>query len=216
MTDLFQELSEAIQSYDPEIASKVAKKAVESEVDPTDAIDKGLAKGLRAVGDKFEKGEVFMTHLAMAAEAMKAAMQVLEPELRKRKAKMKSLATMVIGTVEGDIHDIGKNLVATMMSASGFNVIDLGTDVPAQRFVDEVKKHGAKIVGASALLTTTRLKQKETVEMLKATGLRENTKLIVGGAAVNEEWAKEVGADAYGPNAVEAVRLVKSLLNIKE
>lgn len=210
--NIIAELSEAVQAYDPELAVRVAKKAVEAGVDPIEAIEHGLARGIRIVGEKFERGEVFMPHLVIAAESMKAALQVLRPELEKRKISAKNLGTIILGTVEGDIHDIGKNLVGTMLTVSGFEVIDLGADVPAQRFIDAVRKHGAQVVAASALLTTTRFKQKEIIDALRASGLREKVKVVVGGSAIDERWVEEIGADGYAENAVRAVEVIKGLL----
>lgn len=214
--DISRELSEAVQACDPDLASSVAKKALAAGVSPNEAIEQGLAKGVRIVGDKFEKGEAFITDLAMAAEAMKSALKILQPELERQKSKSKTLGTIVLGTVEGDIHDIGKNLVGTMLTASGFDVMDLGSDIAANKFVDAARKEGAQVIGASALLTTTRSKQKEIIDALQQLGLRGKFRVIVGGAPVSQQWAGTIGADGYGASAVEAVRVVKAMLKVKE
>jgi methylmalonyl-CoA mutase cobalamin-binding domain/chain len=150
----------------------------------------------------------------MAAEAMKAAMEVFEPELMARKEKRQVLGTVVIGTVEGDIHEIGKSLVATMLAAAGFQVHDLGVDVPASEFVEQVREKGANVVGLSALLTTTMRNQEAVVEALQKAGLRESVKVVIGGAPASSEWAETIGADAYAENANEAVVVVKELLGV--
>ena len=214
--DIFRQLIEAVQAGDPDLASSAAKKTLAAGVSPDEAIEQGLAKGVRIVGDKFEKGEAFITDLAMAAEAMKSALKILQPELERQKSKSKTLGTIVLGTVEGDIHDIGKNLVGTMLTASGFDVIDLGSDIAANKFVDAARKEGAQVIGASALLTTTRSKQKEIIDALQRLGLRGEFRVIVGGAPVSQHWAGTIGADGYGASAVEAVRVVKAMLKVNE
>jgi len=178
---------------------------------------KGIAKGLRIVGDKYERGELFLMHLVAAAEpAQKAVKELLEPEIKKKAGERKSLGKVVIGTVQGDIHDIGKNIVASMLFAAGFDVIDLGKDVPAEEFAKKAKELNANIVGASALLSTTLPVQKEIVEALKAMGIRDKVKVIFGGAPCTPEWVEEIGGDGYAENAIEAIKVAKRLIGVKD
>ncbi len=209
---ILSDLREAVLYYDPEEAKKLAQKALDMGVDPVVALEEGLARPLREIGDRFGTGEAFITELIAAAQAMEAGAEVLNQEIARRGATRKKLGTFLIGTVEGDIHSIGKNIVATMLSTAGFEVIDLGTDVPTQTFIDNVKKHHPDILGLSALMTTTMTKQKEVIEALKAAGLREGLKIIVGGAPVTEDWVKEIGADACGLDALNAVEASLRLL----
>jgi len=191
--------------FDPEEARTLTQKALDMGVDPVVALEEGLAKPLREVGDRFGTGEAFITELIAAAQAMEAGAEVLNREIVRRGATRKKVGRFLIGTVEGDIHSIGKNIVATMLNTAGFEVIDLGADVPTQTFVDNVKKHRPDILGLSALMTTTMTNQKKVIEALKEAGLREGLKIIVGGAPVTEDWVKEIGADACGLDALNAV-----------
>jgi corrinoid protein of di/trimethylamine methyltransferase len=170
---------------------------------------------MQVVGDRFESGDYFIPDLMMAAEAMKAAMELFEPALVERHEQRHVLGTVVIGTVEGDIHEIGKSLVATMLGAAGFQVHDLGVDVPASRFINQVQQTDANVVGLSALLTTTMRNQEAVIEALKEAGLRDKVKVIIGGAPASTEWAETIGADAYAENANEAVEVVKQLLGVQ-
>jgi len=210
-TDLLKRLKEAIINYDTEEAAKVAKEIVEKGFDPLEAIEKGVSEGLKIVGEKFGAGEIFLPMLMMAAQAAKEALAILEPML-KEGASRKTIGKVVIGTVEGDIHDIGKNIVATMLTANGFEVYDIGVDAPASKFVEKAKEVNPQIIGISALMTTTMQKVPEVIEALKKAGLREKVKVMVGGAAVTEEWAKQIGADGYGEDAKAAVEVAKKLV----
>ena len=181
---------------------------------PLTVIDDALNPAMQIVGDKYESGEYFIPDLVMAAEAMKGAMAVLEPVLIERQEQREVLGDVVIGTVEGDIHEIGKSLVGTMLTASGFQVHDMGVNVSASEFVERVKETGANVVGLSALLTTTMRNQEAVIEALKEAGLRERVKVIIGGAPTSPDWAQTIGADAYAENANEAVDVVKGLLEV--
>jgi len=174
-------------------------------------IDRGLVPGMDIVGEKFRTGEYFLPHLIIAASGMKQSMELLEPELNRRGEKAQTLGTAVIGTVKGDIHEIGKSLVATMIAANGFEVHDLGVDVPTEAFVAKVKETGANLLGLSALLTTTMTAQREIIEALEEAGIRDQVKVMVGGAPVSQEWARSIGADGYAEDAVGAVELCKEL-----
>lgn len=206
----------SVLSFDSRKVVQTSKKALEARLDPTDVIENGLARGLGIIGKKFEDGELFLMDLVAAAEAVKKAMtEVLEPELVNLKAERRTRGRVVIGTVAGDIHDIGKNIVATMLFAAGFEVRDLGTDVPAQDFVNKSKEVNPIIVGLSALLSTTLPIQREAVQGFCTEGMRDRVKIMVGGAPVTEEWAREIGADGYGENAAAAVRLANNLVGVQ-
>jgi corrinoid protein of di/trimethylamine methyltransferase len=209
---LLGEMTQAVIDGLPEKARELAEEALRAGIDPLEAIENGFKPGMEVVGEGFDKGELFIPDLMMAGEAMKTAIATLEPELMQRKQARKVLGRVVMGTVEGDIHEIGKTLVATMLAAAGFEVHDLGVDVPAQHFVDAVRDTNANVVGLSALLTTTILNQEVVIQALTEAGLREQVKVIIGGVPANPEWAEEIGADAYAENATEAVDVVKGLV----
>jgi corrinoid protein of di/trimethylamine methyltransferase len=214
MSQILTQLQQVVIAGLPDQAKALAAQALESGVAPLTAIEEALNPAMQIVGDKYESGEYFIPDLVMAAEAMKAAMAVFEPVLAERQEKRQVLGTVVIGTVEGDIHEIGKSLVATMLAAAGFQVHDLGVDVPASKFVKQVQETDANVVGLSALLTTTMRNQGAVVEALKEAGLRERVKVVIGGAPASAEWAETIGADAYAENANEAVGVVRQLLGV--
>lgn len=211
-SEIIENLRKAVLDLDVDSVRVAAEQAVRLGIDPIEAIDDGLAKGVRTIGDKFAVGEAFLTELVMAGEAMKAGVEVLRPVILERKLQRKSTGIVVIGTVHGDIHDIGKNIVAVMLEAAGFEVNDLGVDVPSDSFVDKTKESKAHIVAMSALLTVTTPEQKNTVQALEKAGIRKNVKVAVGGAAVTPEWAREIGAEGYSDNAVDAVELFKKMV----
>jgi corrinoid protein of di/trimethylamine methyltransferase len=211
---LLERMTQAVIDGLPDRASELAAEALQAGIDPLEAIERGLKPGMDVVGEGFACGELFIPDLMMSGEAMKAAMATLEPELMKRKQARKVLGKVVIGTVQGDIHEIGKTLVATMLAANGFEVHDLGVDVPAQRFLDKVREVGADVLGLSALLTTTILNQEAVILTLKEAGLRQTVKVIIGGVPASPEWAEEIGADAYAENATQAVEVVKQLVGL--
>ena len=210
--ELYQAMSQSVIDGEPEQAEDLARKAVSLDLNPLEVIDQGYTHGMNVLGDLFARGEVFLPHLVMGGEAMKAAIAVLEPELARRQQQRKVLGKVVIGTVAGDIHEIGKSLVATMLSANGFQVFDLGVDVPVSTFVEKAVEVEADIVGLSALLTTTMLNQGRVIEELQEAGLREKVKVMVGGAPVSQSWADQIGADGYSENAIGAVALAKELM----
>ncbi|MCC6046234.1 MAG: corrinoid protein [Ignisphaera sp.] len=214
--ELLSRLKEAVVNGDPDEVSKLCRKVIEVGIDPLEAIEKALVAAIRELGDKWIRGEAFIADLVAAADAMKVGLSILKNEIVKRGKRVKYIGRAVIGTVEGDIHDIGKTIVATLWETAGFEVIDLGVDVPPQKFVEAIKQYNPDIVGMSALMTTTMIKQKETIEAIKAAGLRDKVKIVVGGAPTTEEWAREIGADGWAPDAISAVELVKKLLGVKE
>ncbi len=208
---LYEDMAKSVIDGLPDSARDLANEALSEGVDPLEAIDKGFKPGMDVVGEGFANGELFIPDLMMSGEAMKTAIATLEPELLKRRQQRDVLGKVVIGTVQGDIHEIGKTLVATMLAANGFEVYDLGVDVSAQQFVDKVREVDADMVGLSALLTTTILNQEEVILSLKEAGLRDKVKVIIGGVPASPEWAEEIGADAYAENATDAVKVVKQL-----
>jgi corrinoid protein of di/trimethylamine methyltransferase len=211
--ELFDAMAQTIIKGDVEGAEKLARQSIEQGMNPLDAINQGFIKGVNHVGDEFSCGNAFLPELVMAGEAMKVAVGVLEPELTRLGTKREMLGTVVLGTVEGDIHDIGKTLVGTMMSAAGFEVHDLGVDVPIMEMVSKAREVAADIVAVSALLTTTMVKQRDIVEALQDIGLT-NTKIMVGGAPVTRAWMEEIGADGYSEDAIGAVNVAKAIMGL--
>jgi corrinoid protein of di/trimethylamine methyltransferase len=212
--DLYKEMAQSIIDGESEKAAELASQAVASNLDPLEAINNGFVVGVNYVGDQFSQGMMFLPELVMAGEAMKAAIAVLEPELARRGTERKMLGKVVLCTVEGDIHEIGKTLVGTMLSATGFQVYDLGVDVPVMKVVEKAREVGADIVTMSALLTTTMVHQKDVIEALEDVGIRSNVKVMVGGAPVTQEWVKQIGADGYSEDAIGAARVAKQLLGV--
>jgi len=210
--NILRKLADAVENGDEEIAATVANKALTQGVDPAEAIEKGLTKGVLAVGDRWASGGAFITEVMLSAAALKAGLQVLEPALASRGKTRKILGRVLLGTVKGDIHDIGKSIVGAMLMAAGFEIHDLGVDVPPEEFVDEMLKVKPEIVGLSALLTVSMPAQKEVITALKDKGLRSVAKVMIGGAPVTEAWAREIGADAYGEDALDAIKKAKALL----
>lgn len=213
-TELFDAMAQSIIEGEPETAEELAQQSIEQGINPLDAINNGFVIGVNEVGDQFSRGDMFLPELVAAGEAMKAAIAVLEPEMAKQGTARQILGKVVVGTVSGDIHDIGKTLVATMLSASGFEVYDLGVDVPIEKFVQKVREVNADLVGLSALITTTMGKQKDVIEALEDVGLRPQVKVMVGGAPVTQSWADEIGADGYSEDAVGAVAVARQLLGV--
>ncbi len=193
-----------------EAAEKLAHKAIEENIDVNVAID-AFSLAIRKAGDLFEEGEFFLPELMRSAEAMKAAMTIFKPVLMKGKED-RSLGKVVIGTIEGDIHDIGKTLVASLLSAEGFEVYDLGADVPISTFIDKAVEVDAQIICMSALLTTTMVGQKKLIDQLKEKKLRDKFKILIGGAPISKKWVEEIGADGSAENAVSAVKLARKVL----
>lgn len=212
--DLFKEMAQSITEGEAEKAAELAQKAITLGIDPLEAINQGFVAGVNFVGDQFSCGNMYLPELVMAGEAMKAAVAVLEPELKKRGTERKMLGKVVLCTVEGDIHEIGKTLVGTMLSATGFQVFDMGVDVPVMKVVEKAREVGADIVAMSALLTTTMVHQKDVIEALEDVGMRAKVKVMVGGAPVTQEWVKQIGADGYSEDAIGAARLAKQLLGV--
>jgi methanogenic corrinoid protein MtbC1 len=205
-------LTQAVVEGDAEEARRLARAWGESGADPLDAVERGFAEGIRRVGDLWEEGEYFLPELIQGAEAMKAALAALDPWLRSARGSPRGRGRVVIGTVPGDLHDIGKSLVATMFSAHGFEVHDLGSDVPIARFVEEARVRRADIVAASALLTTTMVGQRDLARALAAGGSGGAPRLLIGGAPTTPEWAAEIGA-LHAENALRAVTAAAEALS---
>lgn len=210
--ELLVRMEKAIVEGNKEEAEQLARESIEKKIDLNEVIEKGYVQGIQKVGDLWEKGEYFLPELIMSAESMKAAMSVLKPEMEKAQIAIKSQGKVVIGTVEGDIHDIGKNLVSSMLSANGFDVIDLGADVKLEKFIEKAETENADFICLSALLTTTMLGQKKVIEVLNEKNLSDRFMVLVGGAPVNQKWADDIGADGYAENAMTVVKAAKKLM----
>jgi len=213
---LVSTLKNQLLAFDSDRFVETVKKQIDQGYDPIEIVN-ALTEVLKEVGKKFESGEIFLVHLVTAGDAAKrATLEVLEPLIKKSSGKREALGKVVIGTVAGDIHDIGKNIVAMMLFTAGFEVYDIGKDVPTEDFVKKARESDADIVALSALLTTTLPAQRDVIEALKKAGLREKVKILVGGAPATAKWAEEAGADGYGEDAIEAVKVAKELLGVKE
>lgn len=213
--EVLGKLSDSVMNFDSAAAENAAKEAVALKIDLVKAIESGLARGLREVGDKFERGELYLPHLILGADAMEAAIKVLEESLPRRELESISRGIVVIGTVEGDIHDLGLRIVASMLKANGFKVIDLGYNVKTHDFLLKAKEVNADIIAVSSLMTTTMPFMKDLIEALQSAGIRDRFRILVGGGPVTEKWAKEIGADGYGRDAAEAVRAAKEIMAVK-
>jgi len=207
--------AKSVLEGDADKAEKLAREALSKKYSPLEVIEKGFVKGIHEVGRLWEEGTLFLPELVVGAEAMKRAMGILQPALTKSGERPRSLGHVVIGTIEGDIHDIGKTLVATMLSANGFEITDLGADVSALKFVDEAQAKGAGCIAISALLTTTMSGQRRVIDELKKRALKDRVRVMVGGAPCSDEWAREIGADGYAGDAVAAVTLAQSLMGAR-
>jgi len=209
--EVLQELANRIISFDLEHVGGSVQKALEAGIAASEVIEKGIGKGMLEVGEKYEQGEYFLSELMAAATVTKAAIEVLEPILKRPEEKRKMLGTVVIGTVKGDLHDIGKNIVAALLTGAGFTVHDLGVDVTEHKFIDEARRTSANIVAMSALLTTTLPAMEDVIKALVNFGLRGRVKVLIGGTNVTGEFSKQIGADAYANDAITGVRLAKQM-----
>jgi 5-methyltetrahydrofolate--homocysteine methyltransferase len=208
--ETFNKLAQAVIEGEREDAATLAKQALEQGLDPLQCINQGLTIGIRRVGELFASGEYFLPDLIIGGDAMKAALEILEPALVEDQER-ELVGRVVLGTVEGDLHEIGKTLVGTMLTANGFHVTDIGVDKSADDFIQAIQENNATMVGASALLTTTMLKQKELIEALEEANLRDKVMVMVGGAPVTQTWADEIHADGYAEDAISAVNLAMRL-----
>lgn len=210
INEILEELEKAVVECNGQKATSWARRVVEEGIDPLEALN-ALTKGIKHVGDGYGRGELWLPDLIGAADAMSNAMPIIEEEIRRKGKKLKKADAIVIGTVKGDIHDIGKNIVATLLVVNGFKIIDLGVDVSAERFIEAIKEHKPSILAMSALLTMTAPEQRRVIEALTKEEIRDRVKVIVGGAAITQEFADDIGADGYDPTAAGAVDLVRRL-----
>ncbi|MBA7476302.1 Methionine synthase [subsurface metagenome] len=210
-TEVLESLRKAIVEYDSEEAANLARRAIQEKIDPIKTLA-AMTAAIKQVGDGFGKGELWLPDLVGAADAMTSATPIIEEEIKRRGITRESLGTIVIGTVYGDIHTIGKTMVATLLIAGGFVVNDLGINVTSERFVEGIKKYKADILAMSALMTMTAPEQRKVIEILKKEGLRDKVKIMVGGGAITQEFANSIGADGYDPTAPGAVKLARKLI----
>ena len=208
--EVLQRISEELQKGNYQEVPRLVQEALQAKIPPAKILSDGLVAGMDIVGDKFRRDELFMPEVLISAKAMQAGMEILRPKLIEAGAKL--AGKIVVGTVKGDLHDIGKNLVGMLMEGAGFQVIDLGIDVPSEKFVEAVKTQKPNLLGLSALLTTTMPKMKEVMESLVEAGIRNSVKVMVGGAPVTEKFAKDIGADGYAPDAASAVEKARELI----
>jgi len=207
---IFEELADEVQKGNSESVEELTKRALSQDISAEDILNNGLVAGMNIVSEKFKNNEIFIPEVLISAKSMYSGLGIIKPLLAE--LNVKSKGKVVIGTVKGDLHDIGKNIVAMLLQGAGFDVVDLGADVPKEKFLEFVKNERVDILGMSALLTTTMIYMKETIEALKNAGLRENVKVIIGGAPVTESYAAQIDADGYAPDAASAVDLTKRLL----
>ena len=212
MSELFAKMAESLSAGKVDEVSRLTQEAVDGGQSPQDILEQGLLAGMEVVGQRFKANDMFIPEVLRCAKCMHGAMEILRPLLVE--SGVKTAGTLVIGTVKGDLHDIGKNLVGMMFEGAGFKVIDLGIDLEPQKFVDALKEHKAELFGMSALLTTTMPKMGETINAIKEAGIRDQVKIMIGGAPVTAEFAQEIGADAYASNAASAVDTGKELLGL--
>jgi dimethylamine corrinoid protein len=217
ISQIIDGLTDAVVNMDEAKAIRLSKEAISNGIDAYQAISKGLARGMEIVGENYDKGVYFVPELLVASDAMNAGMEILKPHLKTGKSLFKGKQPIiVIGVTEGDTHDIGKNLVKIMMEVSGFQIVDLGRDVPIRRFVDSAVAEKADLICLSSLMSTTMLRMGDIIKLLVSEGLRDNFKVMVGGACISPVFAQRIGADGYAPNAIAAVAKAKKLLNGKK
>ena len=207
----FKKIADEVLKGNSDSVKELIQEALSQNLNAEEILNNGLVAGMEVVSEKFKNNEFFIPEVLVSAKAMNCGLEILKPFLAE--ADIESRGRVVIGTVKGDLHDIGKNIVAMMLQGAGFEVFDLGAEVPKEKFIEFVKKENADIVGMSALLTTTMLFMKEVIEELECEGLRERVKVIIGGAPVTQSYAEEIGADGYSPDAASAVDLTKRILN---
>lgn len=213
--ELFAKLKQAVMEGEEEVLVSLVQGAIET-VDPLAMVEQGMMPGMTEIGNQFSEGEAYLPELLMAAEAWEQAMKIIKPKLVATGASMDKRGTIVLGTVQTDIHEIGKNILANLLVTAGFEVHDIGNDAPASKFVDKAQEVGADIIAASAIMSTTVPYQKDVIELLKARGIRDKYLVMVGGGVVTQEWADEIGADGYGDLASDAVEVAKALVDSKK
>jgi len=212
--EILRRISDAIVEFDIDNIKKIIQEALEAGIPPLDIVTKGMAVGMNIVGKKYEEKEYFLAELIMAGEVMKTGMEVLEPYLKA--SPISKTGVVVVGTVRGDLHDIGKNIVVTLLKSAGFEVYDLGVDVDPQKFVEKVKETNADILAQSALLTTTMVEMETVIKALEKADVRDKVKVIIGGAPITEEFTSKIGADAYAVDAVRGLQICKEFMEQKK
>ncbi len=213
---ILENLAGATIDGDQNVAKENAQKAIDEGLDPLVAVDQGLSKGMEVVGARFEKGDAFLPELLMAADAFNAAMEILKPVIAANKQKIFKLGTVLLATVKGDQHNIGKNIVATVLETNGYEVVDIGIDQSTLNIIEAAQNHKVDIIGLSSVMTTTMPYQKEVIDTLSEMGLREKFFVLIGGGPVSQNWADEIGADGYGETAMDAVGIAKNLIEHKQ
>ena len=213
---ILENLATAVVEGDEDKARDNAQEAVNSQIDPLEAVEQGLSQGMNIIGGEFERGDVFLPELLMAAAAFNTAMEILNPQIEAQKKQVVSLGTVLVGTVKGDVHNIGKNIVATVLGINRFEVVDIGIDNATLDIIQEAEKARADIIALSCLMTTTMPAQKEVIDVLEEMNLRDKYSVMVGGGPVTQEWADEIGADGYGKSAIQAVETAKRLMGQKK
>jgi trimethylamine corrinoid protein len=213
--EILENLTAAILEGDNDKAVENAKAALSMGIDPLVAVEQGLSRGMVTIGERFESGDAYLPELLMAADTFNAAMGILKPEIEAQKKSMAKVGTVLLGTVKSDVHNIGKNIVGSILETHGFNVVDLGIDVPSLTFIQKAQQVKADVIALSSLMTTTMPGQKEVIDTLKEMNLRDRYLVVVGGGPVNQQWADRIGADGFGASAVQAVEVIKGLLSRK-
>lgn len=212
---ILQNLATAVVDGDEDEARESARAALDRQLDPLEAVEQGLSKGMSIIGEEFERGDAFLPELLMAAEAFNAAMEILDPEIAAQQKQVTKRGTILMSTVKGDVHNIGKNIVATVMGINGFDVVDFGIDNSSLDIIEAARKAQADIIALSSLMTTTMPAQREVIDVLKEMNLRDQYLVMVGGGPITQEWADEIGADGYGKSAIQAVETAKALMAAK-
>ena len=211
--EILENLSMAIMEGNEDKAKEYAQEVLRSQMDPLLAVEQGLSRGMIVLGERFEKGDIFLPDLLIGADAFNSAIEILKPLMEAQKKQVAKTGKVLIGTVHGDVHGIGKNIVAIVLEANGFEVVDIGVDNPSLKFVEEAEKVKADVIGLSSLMTTTMPYQKEVIDILKEMNLRKNHFVIIGGGPVTKEWADKIGADGYARSAFQTVEVIKRLLS---
>jgi len=214
--EIFEDLLRAVVDLDEEGGKRAAVKLIEKKINPIEGVEKGLSKGMKTIGEMFNKSEIYLPEMIMAADVFKSVMELLKPHISAESLDKMKRGTVVIGTVKGDIHAIGKDIVAMLLETAGFTVHNLGVDVATSTFIGEARKVKADIIGLSALLTTTMPAQKDVIDILKETGERDKYTILIGGAPTSQDWADEIGADGYGETAESAISLALELVAKRE
>lgn len=213
--EILTNLKRAVEEFDSNLAEEAAREALAAGIEPMEAIQQGLSLGMNTISELFDEGEIFVPQILLAAEAFESAVAILTAGMSEESRNKTKLGKVIVHTVQGDIHDVGKNIVKTMLQASGFEVIDLGRDVPVEQVIAKAKELKVDIIGGSALMTTTMPAQREIIKALEEEGIRGQFRCMFGGAPVSQEWVDSIGADAYGENAAEAIMKAKELVGFK-